>query len=153
VDRSDFEDLAALFTSMSYPINLDEYGLHAAPGGLTEGLPDYWSTTQTDRSAVGIFDDGSSLRDVDNSATCPESVVGEAHQDGVVIGGATYGRLRDDAERPTTGSSKELYPCLPHADVDWFTCWKTSDASRLSVLSSAAVDTSRFSNEGSESMV
>jgi hypothetical protein len=94
------EDLAALFTSMSYPINLDEYGLHAAPGGLTEGLPDYWSTTQTDRSAVGIFDDGSSLRDVDNSATCPESVVGEAHQDGVVIGGATWEiRQRIGAER------------------------------------------------------
>ena len=72
---------------------------------------------------------------------------------GLVVGGATYGRLRDDAERPSAGSSKELYPCLPHADVDWFTCWKTSDATRLSVLSSAAVDTSRFSNEGSEAMV
>lgn len=72
---------------------------------------------------------------------------------GLVVGSATYGRLRNDVERPSTGSRKELYPCLPHADVDWFTCWKTSDASRLSVLSSAAVDTSRFSNDGIEAMV
>ena len=57
---------------------------------------------------------------------------------GLVVGGATYGRLQDDIARPSVGSHKELYPCLPHPDVDWFTCWKTSDATRLSVLNTAA---------------
>lgn len=73
---------------------------------------------------------------------------------GLVIGGATYGRLSDDVIRPSVGSHKELYPCLPHPDVDWFTCWKTSDATRLSVLNSA-VDTEspRLRSHSNDSLV
>jgi len=56
---------------------------------------------------------------------------------GLIVAGATYGRLEDEIARPSVGNHKELYPCLPHPDVDWFTCWKTSDATRLSVLNSA----------------
>ena len=72
---------------------------------------------------------------------------------GLVVGGATFGRLDDEISRPSVGNHKELYPCLPHADVDWFTCWKTSDATRLSVLN-AAVDSDSprllsFSNDSS----
>ena len=72
---------------------------------------------------------------------------------GLVIGGATYGRLSDDLVRPCVGSHKELYPCLPHADVDWFNCWKTSDASRLSVLNSAADESPRGRTSSHDSLV
>lgn len=83
-------DQTGMLETISYPINMDAHGLHPAPGGLTEGLPDYWSTTRNDRSTQAEFADGTPLRDSDNDATCPESILGEAHQDGVVIGGTTW---------------------------------------------------------------
>lgn len=84
------EDVVGMMTAMSYPVNMDEYGLHPAPGGLTEGLPDYWSVTRNDRSTAAVMADGTPIRDLDNGATCPASVLGEAHQDGEVIGGSTW---------------------------------------------------------------
>ena len=83
-------DQTGMLETISYPINMDEFGLHPAPGGLTEGLPDYWSTTRNDRSTQAEFADGTPIRDSDNDATCPDSILGEAHQDGVVIGGTTW---------------------------------------------------------------
>jgi hypothetical protein len=83
-------DQTGMLESISYPINMDEFGLHPAPGGLTEGLPDYWSTTRNDRSTQAEFADGTPIRDSDNDATCPDSILGEAHQDGVVVGGTTW---------------------------------------------------------------
>lgn len=56
---------------------------------------------------------------------------------GLGLSGASFGRLADETLRPSNASLKDLYPCLPHHQVDWFTCWKTSDASRLSVLNRA----------------
>jgi hypothetical protein len=84
------DDLTGMLDVISYPMHMDEHGLHPAPGGLTEGLPDYWSTTRNDRSTQAEFADGTPIRDSDNDARVPESVLGEAHQDGVVIGGATW---------------------------------------------------------------
>jgi hypothetical protein len=73
---------------------------------------------------------------------------------GLIVGGATYGRLNDELERPSVGSHKELYPCLPHPDVDWFTCWKTSDATRLSVLNTAVEsDSPRLLSFSNDSLV
>ena len=64
---------------------------------------------------------------------------------GLLISGATFGGTgKSESDSCSTATHRELYPCLPHPDVDWFTCWKTSDASRLSVLSSA-VDFKRSS--------
>jgi Zn-dependent metalloprotease len=84
------DDVIDMMEHVTYPINMDENGLHPAPGGLTEGLPDYWSTTRNDRSTQAEFADGTPIRDSDNDATCPESIMGEAHQDGIVIGGTTW---------------------------------------------------------------
>lgn len=71
---------------------------------------------------------------------------------GLSVSGASFGTLADERVRPSIEASlKELYPCLPHYHVDWFTCWKTSDASRLSVLTSAAP--SRLRSHSSDSMV
>jgi hypothetical protein len=64
---------------------------------------------------------------------------------GLLISGATFaGAGKSECDSSSTATHRELYPCLPHPDVDWFTCWKTSDASRLSVLSSV-VDSKRSS--------
>lgn len=83
-------DQTGMFDVISYPVHMDEYGLHPAPGGLTEGLPDYWATTRTGHSALALLPDGTPIRDVDNSASIPSSVLGEAHQDGLVVGGVTW---------------------------------------------------------------
>jgi hypothetical protein len=64
---------------------------------------------------------------------------------GLGIGGCTFGRSKEDIGQPSMCSQKELYPCPPHPDIDWFTVWRTSDASRLSVLSTA-IDASIRSN-------
>ena len=64
---------------------------------------------------------------------------------GLSVAGCTFGRMKDEANRPSICSHKELYPCPPHPDIDWFTVWRTSDATRLSVLSTA-IDASLRSN-------
>ena len=64
---------------------------------------------------------------------------------GLGISGCTFGKMKDDANRPTICNLKELYPCPPHPDIDWFSVWRTSDATRLSVLSTA-IDASIRSN-------
>ena len=76
---------------------------------------------------------------------------------GLMVSGGTFGRTIDQKAKPSLASPRELYPCLPHPEVDWFTCWKTSDASRLSVLSSAVDSPSRSASGlgggGAEAMV
>lgn len=84
------DDQTGMLGVISYPLHMDEHGLHPAPGGLTEGLPDYWSTTRNDRSDSAELADGTPIRDSDNDARVPQSVLGEAHWDGVVIGGTTW---------------------------------------------------------------
>jgi hypothetical protein len=64
---------------------------------------------------------------------------------GLSLGGCGFGRMKDDMVRPNLNNHKELYPCPPHPEVDWFTVWKTSDATRLSVLSTA-IDSSTPTN-------
>jgi hypothetical protein len=64
---------------------------------------------------------------------------------GLGISGCTFGKMKDDVNRPSICNQKELYPCPPHPDIDWFSVWRTSDATRLSVLSTA-IDASMRSN-------
>ncbi len=114
------DDVIGLLDSISYPFNMDEHGLHPAPGGLTEGLPDYWSTTRNDRSTQAEFADGSPIRDSDNDATCPGSILGEAHADGVIIGGTTWDirqALGADVSDPVVyGAMGLLTPTASYAD-------------------------------------
>ena len=83
------EDLAQLFLELAYPVNMDEFGLHPAPGGLTEGIPDYWAVTYFDDSSLGNFGLGA-LRELDNDHTCPGDILGEAHVDGEFVGGTLW---------------------------------------------------------------
>lgn len=67
----------------------DRYGANIAPGGIDEGMADYWACTIHDNPVQGeyISDDP---RDLDNSKTCPEDVVGESHGDGRIVGGTVW---------------------------------------------------------------
>ena len=74
---------------------------------------------------------------------------------GLATSGCTFGRMKDETFRPSIVTQKELYPCPPHADIDWFTVWRTSDASRLSVLGTemARSVSGDILSEGTASMV
>jgi hypothetical protein len=68
----------------------DELGMHFGPGGIHEGLADYFSASLTDESVTGEYSMGSHARPLENEMRCPDDVVGEPHDDGRIIGGVTW---------------------------------------------------------------
>jgi Zn-dependent metalloprotease len=88
------EDLCAINAEIDYPWAFDEYGIHAAVHAVNEGMADYWSSTfQGDACSAEYF--GSAfglecLRDLDNDRRTPDDVVGEAHDDGEIVGGTCW---------------------------------------------------------------
>ncbi len=79
-------------TQMGYLEALfDAWGMHFAPGGLHEGLADYFSSTVMDESTTGEYAMGAmGARDLVNDLVCPDDVFGEPHEDGRIIGGVTW---------------------------------------------------------------
>jgi MYXO-CTERM domain-containing protein len=88
------DDLCDINSELDYPISFDEYGLHSAPHAVNEGMADYWSSTfQGDPCSAEYFGSafGSDcLRDLDNDNSTPDDLLGEAHEDGMIIGGALW---------------------------------------------------------------
>jgi len=66
----------------------DEYGTNNAPGGIHEGLADYWAGTYHGRSEVSSWVPIG--RDLENDHTCPDDLVGESHEDGMIVGAAAW---------------------------------------------------------------
>src|SRR5690606_24565024 len=72
------------------------HGWDPTPGGLVEGLPDYLSSALTGGALLGEFvgqgfdPETGVIRNLDNTRTCPESLAGETHFDGEIIGGALW---------------------------------------------------------------
>jgi MYXO-CTERM domain-containing protein len=81
------DTIAALGYLESY---FDEWGRSQMPGGIHEGLADYWSSTQMDDSVTGEYALGQYARDMNNNKVCPDDMVGEPHIDGEVAGGAVW---------------------------------------------------------------
>jgi MYXO-CTERM domain-containing protein len=79
-------------TQMGYMDALfDTWGMHFAPGGIHEGLADYFSSTVMNESTTGEYAMGASgARDLVNDLVCPDDVFGEPHQDGRIVGGVTW---------------------------------------------------------------
>ena len=73
-----------------------QHGIDTTPGGLVEGLPDYLSSFITGEPALGEFvgkelvPEAGVIRNLDNDRRCPDSLAGEAHFDGEIIGGALW---------------------------------------------------------------
>ena len=71
--------------------NIDEYGLVTMPGSIDEGSADYFSSTVNDDAVVGEASLKLYSRDLDSlPGKCPDSMVGETHQDGELIGTASW---------------------------------------------------------------
>ena len=74
---------------------IDRQGISMAPGAMNEGYADYFSSALTNDSAVGdyagsAYGSESSIRDLDNNATCPSILYGEVHQDSKHFSGALW---------------------------------------------------------------
>ncbi len=65
----------------------DDYGWNNAIGGIHEGVADFWAGSYQGDSMVGEY---IPVRDMDNDASCPEDLSGESHEDGEIVGGATW---------------------------------------------------------------
>jgi hypothetical protein len=71
---------------------LDAYGLDGAPGAMNEGYADYFSHAITEDPLIGEYANGGygAIRDAQNDATCPGSLVGETHEDSNVWTGGLW---------------------------------------------------------------
>lgn len=93
------EFMHAITTSLISKINtlgLDKWGINSEPGGLNEGWADYFSASFTNKPGVGEYastKDGfgeTSLRNIDNTTSCPHDVIGESHHDSLIWSGALW---------------------------------------------------------------
>ncbi len=65
----------------------DDYGWNNAIGGIHEGVADFWAGSYQGDSMVGEY---IPVRDMDNDTVCPEDLTGESHDDGEIVGAATW---------------------------------------------------------------
>jgi hypothetical protein len=68
----------------------DEWGAHAEPGALNEGWADFFAASFTGDSVTGNYAMGVLARDADNSARCPDALIGEVHHDSLPWSGALW---------------------------------------------------------------
>jgi len=88
------DDLCDINAELDYPISFDQYGLHSAAHAVNEGMADYWSSTfQGDSKSAEYFGSAfgyDALRDLDNDRKTPDDLLGEAHEDGMIVGGTLW---------------------------------------------------------------
>ncbi|MBK8252782.1 MAG: hypothetical protein IPK82_08955 [Polyangiaceae bacterium] len=76
--------------------HLDEYGVVYSPGGMNEGLADYFSSALTGDGDVGeyasqdFFPGSTAIRSLTNPDSCPTAIGGEVHQDATLFSGALW---------------------------------------------------------------
>jgi hypothetical protein len=76
-------------------LRITEHGASAEPEAIDEALADYFSSALAGDPLVGEYasgevPDGSALRSLDNQASCPGSITGQPHADGLVMSGALW---------------------------------------------------------------
>jgi MYXO-CTERM domain-containing protein len=73
---------------------MDEWGINTGPGGIHEGLADYWAGTLTDDPMMGEYSlegmQAGAGRDMRDRKVCPGDIWGEVHMDGEVFGSAAW---------------------------------------------------------------
>jgi len=71
--------------------DFDQYGIVVMPGAIDEGTADYFSSTINNDPVVGEATLGPYARDLSGSSGhCPDTVFGESHEDGKLIGTAAW---------------------------------------------------------------
>lgn len=76
--------------------HMDEYGTSFSPGGMNEGLADYFSSAITGDGDVGeyasqdFFPGSTAIRSLTNPDACPGDIGGEVHQDATLFSGSIW---------------------------------------------------------------
>ena len=85
--------------------HMDEFGASYSPGGMNEGLSDYFSSAITGDGDVGeyasqdFFPGSTAIRSLTNPDSCPTAIGGEVHQDATLFAGSLWD-LRVKLEAP-----------------------------------------------------
>jgi hypothetical protein len=100
--------------------DIDELGFNAMPLGLNEGFADLLSSFHTGDPVVGEYAGaGSGIRNLVGTASCPASLTGESHSDGL-IWGRTVWSIRARQHRPEAFEEvlyKTMVGLTPHAEL------------------------------------
>jgi hypothetical protein len=84
---------------------LDQYGFDPTPGGMHEGYADLMTMFVTDDPQVGEYVGQAfglgAVRNIDNAHTCPDSLIGETHEDSLPFTGAIWEARNAVATNPT----------------------------------------------------
>ncbi len=77
-------------------LGIDQWGINSEPGSLNEGWSDYFAASFSKDSSLGEYaslKDGYGevgLRNINNSFSCPNSIIGEIHNDSQIWSGALW---------------------------------------------------------------
>lgn len=100
--------------------DIDELGYNAMPLGLNEGFADLLSSFYTGDPVVGEYAGaGAGIRNLVGTASCPASLTGESHSDGL-IWGRTVWAIRARQHRPEAFEEvlyKTMVGLTPHAEL------------------------------------
>jgi MYXO-CTERM domain-containing protein len=97
---------------------LDKWGSIDAPGGMNEGLADYFSAALSGDGKVGEYASQdfdatrSSIRDLANKDTCLGTVVGEVHQDSTFFSGGLWAVRQGLAAGDRTKFDAAIYKAM-----------------------------------------
>ncbi|MFH1132467.1 MAG: hypothetical protein V1754_14115 [Pseudomonadota bacterium] len=71
-------------------VNLDKLGLNMMPLSLNEGFADLLSCAYAGDPIVGDYVDNGGIRSLTNISSCPDGLIGESHEDGMIWGSANW---------------------------------------------------------------
>lgn len=97
---------------------LDEWGVSAAPSAMNEGLADYFSSAISgepnlgEYAGAGVQQGGSSIRNLVNTDTCSNSIVGESHADSTLFSGALWTARAQLAPADQTAFDTSIYKTM-----------------------------------------
>ncbi|MBX2799322.1 MAG: hypothetical protein KTR31_16725 [Myxococcales bacterium] len=118
---------AVLVDTIGPPTGLfeaDEYGISWATGAINEGAADVFSTLLTEDPVLGEFvGQGLGLgavRDLEADRRCPDDLLGQSHEDGLVMGSTAW-NLIDDPQVGTEVTADLFYRAILDwpSDVSW----------------------------------
>jgi hypothetical protein len=121
----------------------DRWGLNNTPGGINEGLADYFAASLTDDAVVGRYGlaafGPALVRDLNVKRTCPEHLATEVHEDGKIIGSAMW-NLRTRVGKTVTDqlALRVIASANMGAGFDQFATLLQTEADRVSAEVGAA---------------
>lgn len=117
---------------------LDSFGIHVLGGAMHEGYADLMTMFVTDDPEIGEYaiqgltsSGATSIRDLNNDATCPRSLIGESHEDSLPFTGAMWEARQVVA---TTPAAKQSFDRAVFAAQQGFAAFETFETAAIKTL-------------------